>query len=138
MSKTIVNPPTHAAPTGPPQTPFYSWVVKKRGEQVYLAGMLPYDSDNRLVADDLAGQTRRCMENVKDAIEAAGGTMSDICQMVVYTTKTNLLEDVFPLINPVFWEFFPTQPPARAVIGGIALPRDGAVLVELLATAVIA
>jgi len=135
VTKTIINPPTHAAPTGPPETPSYSWVVK-RGNHVYLAGMLPYDSENRLVGDDLPSQTRRALENVRDAVEAAGGTMRDVCPIVVYTTKTNLLEDVFPLINPVFWEFFPSEPPARAVIGGIALPR-GNVYVELLATAIL-
>ena len=131
----IVNPAALAAPTGPPETPSYSWVVK-RGKSIFVAGMLPYDRDNKVVGDDIASQIRQAFENLRQALEAAEATLADVCMITVYTPKTELLTEVFPKINPVYWEFFPSEPPARAVIGGIALPRPE-VLVELVASAVL-
>ena len=104
---------------------------------VFLAGMLPYDRENHVVGDDIAAQIRKAFENLKLGIEEVGGSLADVCMITVYTSHTDLQTEVFPKINPVYWDFFPVDPPARAVIGGIALTRPG-VYVELVATAVLA
>ena len=134
-TREICNPPGLAPPTGKPGSASYSWVVK-RGPNVFLAGMLPYNHENQVVGEDIASQIRKAFENLRIGIESVGGTLSDICMITVYTSHTDLQAEVFPEINPVYWEFFPNDPPARAVIGGVTLTRAG-VFVELVASAVL-
>lgn len=134
-SKTCLNPAALPPPTGSPGTPFYSWVVRKGGV-VAFSGMLGYTRDKQLAGDDIARQARQAMLNLRDAVTAAGGTLADVVTTTVYVVATDLQQDVYPQLNPVFGEFFPADPPARAVIGVTALPRP-ADLVEIVATAVI-
>lgn len=118
-----VNPEALALPTGAPNTPFYTWVVK-RGNFVFLAGMSPYSKEKKLVGDSLGDQTRQAFRNMASAIESVGGTMKDICSITVYVQETDLQKDVYPQINPAVFEVFADKPPARAVVGGVALPRE--------------
>ncbi len=129
----IVNPEGLSAPTGSPDTPFYSWVVT-RGSLVSLAGMSPYDKDKRLIGTELGEQTRQAFRNMKVALESVGATLEDVCSITIYVSATDLQKDVYPLINPACLEAFGTNPPARAVVGGVALPRPSE-LVMISATA---
>jgi enamine deaminase RidA (YjgF/YER057c/UK114 family) len=60
--------------------------------------------------------------------------MRDVCSLTIYVGVRDLQADVYPHVNPVCHEFFPSDPPARAVMGGVALPRPTE-LVMLSATA---
>ncbi len=117
-----INPDVLAPPTGAPDTPFYSWVVK-RGNFVFLAGMSPYSKDKKLVGDTLNEQTRQAFRNMQAALASVGATMGDVCSITVYVQDADLQRDVYPQINPACLEFFGMSPPARTVVGGIALPR---------------
>jgi len=116
------NPDTLPPPTGVPETPFYSWVCK-RGDMIFLSGMSPYTEDKELVDGDLEDHTRQAFRNMETALESVDAEMSDVCSMKIYVHETDLQEDVYPKVNPVCYEFFGDSPPARAVMGGIALPR---------------
>lgn len=117
-----INPDMLAPPTGAPNTPFYSWVVK-RGNFVFLAGMSPYSKDKVLVGDTLNEQTRQAFRNMQTALASVGATMADVCSITVYVQATDLQRDVYPQINPACYEVFGDAPPARSVLGGVALPR---------------
>jgi 2-iminobutanoate/2-iminopropanoate deaminase len=130
-----INPEAIAPPTGAPDTPYYSWVVRK-GPMVFLAGMAPYDRDKNLIGTDLRGQAWQAMANLRTGIESVGGTLADICAITVYVPYEDLQRDVYPALNSVVYEFFPTEPPARAVVGGVALPRREE-LVQIVATGVL-
>ncbi|MFN3644449.1 MAG: RidA family protein [Gemmobacter sp.] len=117
-----LNPPALSPPTGAPDTPFYSWVTK-RGNMVFLAGMSPYAADKRLVGTTLGEQTRQCLANMTAAMAAAGGSVHDVMAITVYVQETDLQRDVYPEINPAVFDTFGMAPPARTVIGGVALPR---------------
>lgn len=129
------NPDALASPTGHPDTPFYSWVVRK-GNLVFLSGMNPYDREKRLVGDDIATQARQNFENLRSGIESVDGTLADICAITIFVAASDLQRDVYPVLNPVCYEFFPADPPARVVVGGVAMPRDE-ILVEILGTGVL-
>jgi 2-iminobutanoate/2-iminopropanoate deaminase len=118
----IVNPDTLSPPTGSPDTPFYSWVVK-RGNFVFLAGMSPYSKDKKLVGDTLNEQTRQAFRNMQSALASVGAKMADVCSITIYVQESDLQRDVYPEINPACLEAFGKSPPARAVVGGVALPR---------------
>ena len=130
-----INPDALPLPTGAPDTPFYSWVCK-RGKMVFLAGMSPYDKSKQLVGTTLGERTRQCFLNMAACMEAAGGSIGDVCSITVYVGLTDLQKDVYPEVNPVVREFFGDTPPARAVMGNIALPRP-AEMVMISATAVL-
>lgn len=130
----IINPPGLSAPTGSPETPFYSWVAT-RGNIIALAGMSPYDQQKHLIGDDLKEQTRQAFRNLRTALEAADASLEDVISITIYVTATDLQKDVYPFINPACFEAFGQNPPARAVVGGVALPRSSE-LVMISATAV--
>jgi enamine deaminase RidA (YjgF/YER057c/UK114 family) len=82
------------------------------------------------VGSDIRSQTRKCLENMRDAVEAAGGSLADICYVTSYLQEK--LRD-FEGYNEVYGEFFPTDKPARATLG---VTLDG-ILVEIQAIAVL-
>lgn len=131
-----LNPATLSPPTGAPDSPYYSWVVR-RGPLVFLAGMSPYAQDKTLIGTSLGDQTRQCFRNMALAMEAASGSIADVCSITIYVQATELQRDVYPQVNPICQEVFGMAPPARAVVGGTALPRASE-LVMISATAVLA
>lgn len=122
LATLCMNPDALAPPTGAPETPFYSWVTK-RGSFVFLAGMSPYSRDKTLIGGTLFEQAQQAFRNMRDALEAVGGSMSDVCSITVYVQESDLQANVYPQINPACREVFGDRPPARAVVGVLALPR---------------
>src|SRR5262249_23972526 len=80
MSKGIFNPPTMMKPAG------YSHVAKVTGGAlVYIAGQVSADPSGNLVGEgNLEAQAEQVFKNLKAAVEAAGGAMSDLIKMNVY------------------------------------------------------
>ncbi|SRR6266545_4398094 len=107
----------------------YSQVVVKN-KMVFLTGMVPENAEGVLVGPDIRSQTRKCLENMRDAIESVGGSLADICYVTSYLQDK--LRD-FEAYNEVYGEFFPTDKPARATVG---VTLDG-ILVEIQAIGVL-
>lgn len=133
--RVTMNPVGLPPPTGSPATPFYSWVVA-RGPVLSFAGMVPQDENEYLAGSDLGSQARQVFENLRTAAEFVGATLDDICSVTVYVAFSDLQRDVYPIINPLFAEYFPANPPARTLVGGVALPYPE-FLIELTAQAVL-
>ncbi len=74
----------------------YSQLVEiKNGRLVYIAGQVPFDKSGNLVGkDDVVAQAEQVFRNIKAAIEAAGGSFSDVvkfnyfCAEVVDPSQT--------------------------------------------------
>jgi reactive intermediate/imine deaminase len=107
----------------------YSQVISA-GSLVFLAGMLPVDANGQVVGDNIETQTRKTLENMKVALEAVGGGLSDVCTVTTYLTN---LERDFDGYNKVYREFFHTEPPARATVSAGLVDN----LVEIQAIAVL-
>ena len=57
MSKTVINPPTLAKPTG------YSYAIKKSGTPVFISGQVALDAEGKLVGEnDAAAQTEQVLQ----------------------------------------------------------------------------
>ena len=120
--KRCLNPPKLPAPGGA-----YSQVVVA-GPLVFLAGMVPRDSERRLPGDDIRSQTRQTLENMREALAAAGASLTDVCTVTAHLS--DLARD-FDGYNEIYREYFPQEPPARATVeSGI-----GDILVEIQAVA---
>ena len=94
--------------------------------------MLALDASGTLIGEGDAGaQTRQVMENIKEILEEAGGSLEDIVYNMIF------LKDLadYQAMNEVYGSYFPNDPPARACIqAGLVRPEF---LVEIAATAVV-
>jgi 2-iminobutanoate/2-iminopropanoate deaminase len=82
-----------------------------------------------MVGATAAEQVRRCLENIRAVVEAAGGSLRDVVKTTIYLT--DIAE--FGAVNQVYGEFFPETPPARGVLQAAALPRGALTAVEAIA-----
>src|SRR5688572_21948465 len=83
--------------------------VEARGRLVFISGMTARRPDGTIAGiGDIEEQTRQVCENIKSAVEAAGGTLDDVCRVDVYLRSIGDSERV----NKVRREFF--RPPAPA------------------------
>ncbi len=109
--------------------------VVATGTMIFLRGQVSQDLDSResLYIGDPVLQTRQTMNNIKMLIEEAGGTMQDICRIVVYLTDISYREAVYQEMGKHLKGVFPCS--TGVVISALARPDW---LVEVEATAVIA
>jgi reactive intermediate/imine deaminase len=88
-------------------------VVEAKGRLVFISGMLAKGPDGAIVGrGDIEAQTRQVCENLKAAVEAAGGTLEDICRVDVFIRNM----EHFPVIHRVRREFFTGTPPASTMV----------------------
>jgi len=89
------------------------------GDYVYISGQGPHRPDG-ITPADFPAQVRQCLENIRKVIESAGLSMDHIVYVQVY------LEDVnhYYELNEVFAQYFPHDPPARAVLGVAQVPES--------------
>ncbi len=100
------------------------------GGLLFTAMQLALDPvSGEMVGAGAPEQARRCLENIRAIVNAAGGSMSDVVKTVVYLTDIT----EFAAVNDVYADFFRTELPARGVVGVAALPKGARVAIEAVA-----
>jgi 2-iminobutanoate/2-iminopropanoate deaminase len=62
-------------------------VVPASARTVYTSGVLGRDASGQLVdKSDVAAQSRQCLENIRQIIEAAGGSLHDLVKLTVFVS----------------------------------------------------
>jgi enamine deaminase RidA (YjgF/YER057c/UK114 family) len=90
----------------------HATMVEARGRIVFVSGMTARRPDGTIAGiGDVEAQTRQVCENLKAAVEEAGGSMDDICRVDVYVRNMEHFEQ----IHKVRREYF--CPPARHAAG---------------------
>lgn len=105
-------------------------VANRFGELIFTAGQLGLDpATNELVPGGVEAETRQALTNLKHVLEAAGSSLDHVLKTTVF------LRDMadFARMNAVYGEFFPQNPPARSTVQVAALPKSGAVEIEVVA-----
>jgi len=76
-------------------------VVTQGGKTVYLRGQCPQNLDDakNIESHDPAEQTHMVMQNIKQLIEEAGGSMEHLVKIVVYITDVRHREAVYRTIG---------------------------------------
>src|SRR3954451_13405489 len=88
-------------------------VIEAKGRLVFISGMTARRPDGSIAGvGDIEVQTRQVCENIKSAVEAAGGTMDDICRVDVYVRNM----EHFEKIHKVRREYFKNAPPASTMV----------------------
>jgi 2-iminobutanoate/2-iminopropanoate deaminase len=125
----------------PKEMPFSPAIVTNtHSRTIHLSGSTafplihkhPHDENELTVPEGLYDQTVRTLENMRAALEAAGGKITDIVKVVIYNTRMTQQDEV----NVAYMEFFGAHRPARTHIGVASLVGKG-LLVEIEATAVV-
>ena len=110
MPKKEIRSPKLASPSGH----FAQAIeIEAKGRLVFISGMVAKGADGRIIGvGDIEAQTRQVCENVKAAVEAAGGTMDDICRVDVYVRNM----EQFDCIHKVRRQYFGSPPPASTMV----------------------
>ena len=100
----------------------------RSGNLLFTSGSLGVDGEGNLV-EDVQDQTRLALDNLGKVLAAEGADHGDVVKTLV------LLEtmDDFPLVNEVYAQFFPENPPARSCFAVKALPLGAKVEIEAVA-----
>ncbi|HVV03610.1 MAG TPA: RidA family protein [Puia sp.] len=97
---------------------------------IFLSGTAGLDPDTgRIVSDSFEDQTRQAFQNIRAILEDAGSSMSKVVKTTVFMVQGN----DFSIINKVYSEFFPENPPARSVPQTMPFPGGLLVSVECIA-----
>jgi 2-iminobutanoate/2-iminopropanoate deaminase len=97
---------------------------------IFVSGTPGYDLESgKVVSDDFEEQTRQCFQNVEIILEEAGSSLS----MVVKTTIFMVTGNDFSVINKVYGEFWPENPPARSTPQVMPFPAGILISVECIA-----
>ena len=122
--KTIISTPSAPAAIGP-----YSQ-ANLAGNTLYLSGQIGIDpSTGELAAEDVAGQARPVMANMRAVLAAAGASPEQVCKTTVFLT--NIAD--FAVVNEIYAQTFSANAPARSCVAVAALPKGAKVEVEAIA-----
>src|SRR4051794_18532788 len=114
-------------PTGPkPVGPYSPGLVA--GGMIYVSGQGARDANNQM-ASAPADQIRQCLENVKGVLKAAGADLPNVVFAQVYLADLKN----YDLLNGIWSKYFPSDPPARSVIGVSRMPTGTPVEVTVVA-----
>jgi reactive intermediate/imine deaminase len=123
-----LNPPGISTPTG-----YTHVVMPQRGRLVFIAGQVAADKAGNVVGKgDFKAQTRQVFDNLKTAVEAAGGTMADVAKINVYVTDLSQIA----AMREIRQQYFTGNPPASTLVQVVRLAREE-FLLEIEAIAVV-
>jgi 2-iminobutanoate/2-iminopropanoate deaminase len=107
----------------------YSQAVRHKN-MLYLSGQLALNPETEIFErDSVAQQTRRCMENIKAVLEAAGADMKNIVKCTIFLSSMTHFEEM----NRVYAEYFPQNPPARITVASAGIYEGLDVEIESIA-----
>ena len=114
----------------------YSNGVAAEGRQVFVAGQIGWDEEQRLVSDDFVEQFDRALRNVLEVVREAGGAPTGVARLVVYVTDKREYAARTAEIGERWRALMGRHYPAMALVEVKSLLEDGA-KVEIEATAVL-
>lgn len=106
----------------------FSWAVSD-GQMVYTSHG-PVTAEGAILQGDITAQTRLTLDNLRRAVEAAGGSLDDVLQVQLYLLD---VADMRP-VDAVYADVFRAPYPSRSTAVVAALVAPG-MRIELLATA---
>jgi len=130
MSREILQPAGWARPRG------YANGIAAQGRQVFVAGQIGWDAEQRFVSDDFAAQVRQALANVVAVLGCAGARPEHLVRMTWYVTSRDEYNAALTETGAAWRELIGRTYPAMSVVvvAGLLEPRAK---VEIEATAVV-
>ena len=133
MTKERINPPSvfRSLDHG-----FSQGVAASGRTTLYVSGQTAWDANKQLVGgSDLRAQTRQALLNLRNVVEASGGTLGDVVSLRMYVVAYEA--HMAAAIAGAFREFFPGDAPPASTWVGVTTLADPGFLIEVEASAVI-
>ena len=106
MDKVILSSENVAKPFG-----IFSQGVKV-GNLVFVSGQISKNTKGEVVGKgDIRAQTRQCIENLKQVLEAGGATLENVVKVTVYVTDMEHLKAIHEVRAQYFKEKYPGEYP---------------------------
>lgn len=107
----------------------YSQAIKT-AEFVFASGQIPIDpKTGEFVDGGIAEQTEQVLKNLSAVLDAAGSGLANVVKTTVFLAD---MSD-FVEMNKVYARYFEVEPPARATVAALGLPRGALVEIEAIA-----
>jgi 2-iminobutanoate/2-iminopropanoate deaminase len=102
------------------------------GNLIFVSGTPGVDpATGKLISGNYEEQTYQAFRNVKTIIEEAGSSMDKIVKTTIFMVADQ--DKDFSVINKVYSEFFPDNPPARSAPQVMPFPGNILISVECIA-----
>ena len=131
MTVERLNPPSLPEPSG-----FAHAVIASGSRLVFLAGQTALDAGGVIVGSTVTEQFEQALGNLLTALEAAGGTPTDLASLTIYATDLADYRAHGPEIGAVWRRLAGRTYPAMAAVG-VSRLWDEKALVEVQGFAVI-
>jgi len=123
MSVRLVNPETLPRPVG------YAHAAVGSGRPVVIAGMIGCDLSGTVVdPDDLVAQFGLALDNLVEALRAAGGAPTDLARLRIYCTHVNLYRASLAELGQAYRARLGKHFPAMSLVGVTELFDRGAMV----------
>ena len=97
---------------------------------IFISGTPGYDlTFGKVVSDDFEEQARQCFQNIKVILEEAGSNLGKVVKTTIFMVSGN----DFSVVNKVYGDFFPENPPARSTPQVMPFPAGILISVECIA-----
>ena len=117
---------THDAPAavGP-----YSQAIRS-GNLLLTSGQLGLDPETGNLPDGVEAQAEQSLKNIDAILSAAGFARTDVVKTTVFIRNMG----DFGRVNEIYAAYFGEHKPARSCVEVSALPKDGLVEIEVIAS----
>ena len=124
MEKQIINTNSAPAPIGP-----YNQATLANN-LLFISGQICLDpSTGNLKNRDLQEETHQVMQNLKNILQEAGMTFSNVMKTTIFLTDMNRFSEV----NEIYGKYFDGAFPARETVQVSALPKAVNVEISMIA-----
>jgi len=123
-------------PPGWPRPRGYSNGISAAGRLIVTAGVVGWDANELLAADDLPGQFAQALRNIIAILAEDGAGPEHIVRMTCYVTDIDAYRNGLAEIGDAWKVIIGPHYPAMALVGVTALV-DPRALIEIEATAVV-
>lgn len=77
--------PLESAKVAKTKGPYVQGVALSNGRMIVTSGVVARDAQGTIVGiGDIRAQTRQCLENIRNIVEAGGGTLADLAKVTVF------------------------------------------------------
>jgi 2-iminobutanoate/2-iminopropanoate deaminase len=97
---------------------------------IFLSGTPGLDLvTGKIISDDFEDQTRQCFKNIEIILEEGGSGLDKVVKTTIFMVAGN----DFNVVNKIYGEFFPKNPPARSTPQVMPFPSGILISVECIA-----
>lgn len=101
------------------KTAGYSRAVVQ-GDWCFVSGTTGYDYQSMVMPKEVNVQARNCLSTIKNALEEAGFSLSDVVRCHYYVVDESYADEVFPILGEFFGR---TRPAATMIVCGLIKPE---------------